>query len=557
MKRKILSLLLGLIMLLPLCLAACSGGQNEDPNDNPPIVTPGDPDDGLYPSDPNFDALSGFDSTDTSRWGEAKAHDPSVIEADGKFYVFSTDNDGGYGYQVRTSDDLIHWSFVGFAIENCGTSVSDAKSTYEAGNGGLQEVYEILVEDSEWGRTSSGSYDPNGSWPLWAPDVVKGSDGKYWLYGCWTAGFGQGHSVIFLCKANSVTGPYSFDSILLYSYDGWPTNYSNPNAIDPQIYYVGDRMFMAYGSFSGGTWTIELDPETGLRADGLSGNDLLPEGNKTPAERYGERLVNGTVTEGPTINYHENVAIYPDDVESIRNYDESKLTYEDRYYLMGSADSLFTEYNMRSFVGTIGEDGLPEFTSYLGDNGNRVSGSFSWKTRRTDRDISFDFFAPGHNDMLTTSDGKNVIVYHNRLTLGSAGNHYLFVSSYAFNSRGDLVINPNRYAGETLRTIETEELADKEFYYVLVDSNNYAELENGGYAQSGLVLNADNTISLNDEEAGVWYLYGDYYVYMQLNGTEYYGVAMPAWIQKESAGGITISLLSKDGADTLYMNINL
>ena len=142
MKRKILSLLLGLIMLLPLCLAACSGGQNEDPNDNPPIVTPGDPDDGLYPSDPNFDALSGFDSTDTSRWGEAKAHDPSVIEADGKFYVFSTDNDGGYGYQVRTSDDLIHWSFVGFAIENCGTSVSDAKSTYEAGNGGLQDQME-------------------------------------------------------------------------------------------------------------------------------------------------------------------------------------------------------------------------------------------------------------------------------------------------------------------------------------------------------------------------------------------------------------------------------
>lgn len=162
MKKKLLALIMALVMLLPLALAACSDDGKDDNGGDPTVDT-------RFPSDPNFDALTGFNSTDKSQWGEAKAHDPSVIEDNGTYYVFSTDNDGGYGYQVRKSTDLIHWDWVGFAIENCGTSTADAKSIYEEGNGALQEVYELLVEDPEWGRTSTGSYDPNGTWTLWAP----------------------------------------------------------------------------------------------------------------------------------------------------------------------------------------------------------------------------------------------------------------------------------------------------------------------------------------------------------------------------------------------------
>lgn len=557
MKKKLLALIMALVMLLPLALAACSDDGKDDNGGDPNIDT-------RFPSDPNFDALTGFTSTDKSQWGEAKAHDPSVIEDNGTYYVFSTDNDGGYGYQVRKSTDLIHWDWVGFAIENCGTSEADAAKRYQTDkNGGLQEVYNVISQDPNWGTAGGGQNRAAATWTLWAPDVVKGSDGKYWLYGCWTADFGQGHSVIFLCKANSVTGPYTFDSILLYSYDGWPTNNNNPNAIDPQIYTVGERMFMAYGSFTGGTWTIELDPATGRRKDGLSGNDLLSGSSKTEAERYGTRLIPGTATEGPTVNYHEDVAIYPTDLESIKNYDASKLTYEDRYYLMGSKDSLSEDYNMRSFWGTADENGIIEFKSYetSAQNGNRVSGSFTWKTGSRDRSVSYDFFAPGHNDMLTTSAGDNVIVYHNRINFGGSQGHYLFVSSYAFNSRGDLVINPNRYAGEKLCKFTDADFDGNEFYYAVIDADKYAALENSGYAADGLVLAADNTVTLDGQNAGEWYLYGDYYIYIELNDTVYYGVAMPAWIQKandgKGAGGITISCLSEDGQDTLFMNAKI
>lgn len=530
------------MMLLPLALAACSQDDNTEKDPDGDGSGTEQPSDGLYPSNPNFDTLSGFESSDPTSWGEAKAHDLSIIEEDGVFYVFSTDNEGTYGYQVRKSEDLIHWEWVGNAIPNSG-SESDPSGVYTAGTAELMEVYNLLKSNLLFAN----------NYVLWAPDITEAADGGYWLYGCWTAAMYKGVSAIFLCYSEDIEGPYEYVDTLVYSPNNWANG--DPNAIDPSIYYGADgKMYMAYGSFGGGVWVLELDPQTGLRKDGNNGVDIQGGNTLTQAERFGTKIMNTSDMEGPTINYHEDVAIYPTDLDSIKNYDASKLTYEDRYYLMGSADSLSANYNMRSFVGTV-TDGTLSFTSYNGDSGNRVSGSFSWKTGESDRGLRFDFFAPGHNDMITTSEGKNLIVYHNRINFGNKGNHYLFVSTYAFNSRGDLVMNPNRYAGETLRKVEESELAGKEFYYVLVNSNEYSQLANGGYAQKGFVLGADNKVMLDGEEAGEWYLYGDNYVYIELNDVAYYGVAMPAYIQKNKAGGISVSLLSENGKDTLFMNV--
>ena len=41
-------------------------------------------------------------------------------------------------------------------------------------------------------------------------------------------------------------------------------NYLYPNSIDPTIYYGTDgTMYMCYGSWSGGIFTLEIDPSTG------------------------------------------------------------------------------------------------------------------------------------------------------------------------------------------------------------------------------------------------------------------------------------------------------
>lgn len=497
-----------------------------------------------YPSDPDLPALTGYGESNGSRTGIANVHDPVIVEAEGAYYVFSTDNMGpDFGYQVRKSDDMIHWEYVGVAIEGHGNAAT-ASELYKAGNGALQEVYDVLSKDSNWGNT----------WTLWAPDVVPAAGGGYWLYGCWTANFGQGHSIIFQCYSESITGPYEYVDILVYSYDGWV---NGPNAIDPSIYYDAEgNMYMAYGSFNGGIYSLQLNASNGLRYDGHKGSEVLSDSALSAAERYGTKMVASTSMEGPAVTYYEDVEVYEGDVKA---YDPSKSQYADLYYLMGSAGSLSSTYNMRSYSSLSPTDG---YTSKLGsgaNSGNRVSGSFSWRTN--DGKLNppyYDFAYPGHNDMLVTSTGKNILAYHNRQTFASGNvNHYLFTSMYAFNSQGDLVMSPNRYAGETERKItaaELTELSGGNYIYNLVTSDTYSASTNGGYAMTGLVLNENGSITLNGENAGEWVLYGDNYVYIKMNNVEYYGVAMPAYIERENRGGITISLLSSSGANTLFLN---
>ena len=49
-----------------------------------------------------------------------------------------------------------------------------------------------------------------------------------------------------------------------------------PNAIDPSVFYdKDDRMWMVYGSWSGGIYLVELDPATGLVIHPEAGTDIM------------------------------------------------------------------------------------------------------------------------------------------------------------------------------------------------------------------------------------------------------------------------------------------
>ena len=553
----------------------------------------------LYPADPQFDALQGYgwNNEDTTT---ANVHDPSVFETkengQSVFYSFSTDNFGLAGYQVRKSSDLIHWEYVGAAIQGFNENGAPPNVGAMSAQNELYAVWQVLRGDSQW----SGS---NAS--LWAPDVVPAPDTDgdgmpdgYWLYGSWTAGFGVGHSVIFRCSAEQAAGPYTYDDILVYSYDGWQ---NTPNAIDPQIYYTEDGgMYMAYGSFGGGIWALELDPATGLRKEesGLKGADWAELRNEngtvgghtyTVAERYGVRLLECEDMEGPTVSYHERVPLYTGDPFA---FDEAAVTYEDRFYLMGSANALSETYNMRSYVGYAvqpadeeaggaGEGAIAaqsEGAEAAAAEGvrfsqahTRVSGSFSWRHSAEDTRIGFDFGYPGHNDMLTTSGGVNLLVYHNRVRFNAGStNHYLMLSMYAFDSFGRMVMNPNRYAGETLRKVEREEVyaAGGGYDFAFVTDNLYSASFNGGYAMSGLRLMSDGNVYFGAMYVGEWVLYGENWVYLRIeeaipaaNGSgflrgAFYGVAFPAYIEAEGRGGLCLSLLDADGQRALFLNTN-
>lgn len=528
-----------------------------------------------YPERVRFSALN-FGSTGSTGAGEVNAHDPSIIEVDGTYYTFGTDNYGRYGYTIRSSTDLINWEYVGVAIEGYNENGSaPSNSNVPTKNNELYPIYELISAVDDW----------DNSWTLWAPNVVEAADGGYWLYGSWTSGFGSPQSIIFLCHAEEITGPYELvyaengdPAVLVYSYDGGG---SYPNAIDPFVYYdQAGNMYLAYGSFSNGIWCVELDPETGLRKDGLTVAQLSGEdSNITKKQRYGACLVANGNTEGPTISYHAGVEI--SSYDGTGTYDASASTYEDRYYLMTSSGSLSDDptmsegYNMRSYYSTSATGSYRADNG--GTNGSRVSGSFSWRTSAAEAQgtLGFlDWFVPGHNDMFTTDEGDNMLVFHVRDEFdgtGSNNNHFQAQVLYAFNSRGEIVMNPNRYAGERLRKVTAAEiytLTDGAYAFNYVSDSNYEASFNGGYAMEGMELREDGSIYFNDAAVGTWVLYGDNYVLLNITTAisaatgsgslsgKFYGVAFPAHIEKDLAGGISISCLSEDGQDCLYLNMD-
>ncbi len=517
-------------------LAACGKDEGKQPGPGP----------GPSPSAELVYPEKGFNRLyeNKTKNGAYKAHDPVVIEADGKFYAFSTDNDAGYGVQVRKSDDLVEWEFVGAAIPGYGATESEVKAKLTAGTSELQPVYEWISQASNF-----------DCYTLWAPDVVPAKGGGYWLYSSWTTTFGSSRSVIFQCHSDNVTGPYTYVDMIVRSPNG------GINAIDPSIYYTPDgKMFMSYGSFSGGIATIELNPDTGLRKD-----------TSVSADTTGKIIMPNRDIEGSVIDY-KTVPVYTGNIAT-EEYDESKWENQSKYYMMASFGALANNYNMRVWTSDKPDEG---FTSERGNSGLQIAGAWTWRKEGESRCNDLNYFIPGHNDMITTSKGVNLLAYHVRTnTSGSGfdtGVHYLYTSMYDFNSKGQMVMNPNRYNGETYGKVEAEDVLTKtegKYSVIQMASKNYGynDVMPTAYAQD-CVLHEDGTITGAVE--GAWKLYGDRYVYIKIGEIEYYGTAMPAMIRQyqratdgsgynvKENGGLTISAISDavNGQNhILYLNM--
>lgn len=484
-----------------------------------------------YPKNPHFHRLT-MNTTDYENWHEERAHDPALLEWDGRYYAYSTDTFGvPGGCQIRVSDDLLRWSYAGTAFQ-VGKSKADRERA------GLEEAYEWCVTPRKEAFGVCAS--PDGSLGFWAPHCVRGQDGKFWLYYCLTGYFGGSKSCIGIAKSSSPTGPFIGEALLVQSPAGWRT----PNAIDPQFFTAEGRAFLVYGSYGMGLFLIELDPQTGYRKDGLRYGDFA-EGRASFDRYYGVNLARGSL-EGGAIRYHENVPV-------LVNGKWEKKSY---YYLTCSYGSLSSVYQIRS-----GRSERPEgpYTDVNGNplvcstdigTGNKLLASLCWQNDPVDR------FCPGHNDLFVTHDGVNLVSYHCRTNYfiesrqsESNNFHYLYLGQYAFNADGWLVINANRYAGERLQKITAEELLTATggiFEAVRLSQSTHT------VKSKRVTLCPDGTIT--GAYTGEWKVYGDYYVSLVIGGEEYLGVAMPCWITHAGTAGITIAALGKTSGMALHLN---
>ena len=174
--------------------------------------------------------------TQPEKWGAVNAHDPSLVKGDdGRWYVFSTDASAGdihrCGVQVRVSDDLVRWEYLGTAFEDYETACGEA--------------------------IAAAGLKPAEHQGLWAPEAVKVGDQWRLYYSAST--FGSSRSAIGMAVSDSVTGPWEDRGIVIRS-DA--NAVSKPNAIDPCLFTdPSGKQYMTWGSFFGGIWLTALDAD--------------------------------------------------------------------------------------------------------------------------------------------------------------------------------------------------------------------------------------------------------------------------------------------------------
>lgn len=462
---------------------------------------------------------------DTSK--QVSVHDPSIAVAkDGTYYAFGSHID------AASSKDLITWQTFtnGYTTPN---------------NKIFGNLATNLAEPFKW----AGDHDCDATnYSVWAPDVFwnpeydngNGTKGAYMMYFCTTSTYCR--SVIAFATSQNIEGPYTYKKSLIYSgftketaYDagskinkkytntnipglgiginekwfagtqGYNTEYA-PNAIDPTVFEdKNGKLWMTYGSWSGGIFILEVNPVTGdvihpAKAEEVSGNRIV--------DRYfGTRIAGGyTVSgEGPYILYDKD---------------------SDYYYLYVSYEGLAADqgYNMRLFRSKNPDGPYTDAAGHQAalsgkvnhDNiGVKVMGNYElpyiWASYRS----------PGHNSaFIDEKTGKRYLIYHTRFE-GAGVFHALRVHQQFLNEKGWPVTAPYAYDGETIaaKGYSTDEIVG-EYAYI-----NHGTASDGANIKKyqDIVLNKNGTIT--GAATGTWKeKTGTYYADFVIGGVTYSGV---------------------------------
>lgn len=397
-------------------------------------------------------------------------HDPSIFKTeDGSYYVF------GSHTATAKSANLADWQQINYDYGN-------PQNTPFYGN-----LKENFAEPFQWAGYDDGDC-AGGGYAIWAPDIIwnpyyeweDGDTGAYMLYTCASSTWRR--SCICYLVSKTFDGEYEYGDTIVYSGftmngnpDGkssrntkWDNDYLNltelielgsenggideisdnwftgngdwdntyaPNAIDPNLFFdaSGEKLYMSYGSWSGGMFLLELDRTTGKAI--YPGVDSIDEVSGNFVDRYfGVHLIgaNHQSGEAPYIVYDEETGYY---------------------YLYVTYGGLTAEggYNMRLFRS---ENPSGPYLDAKGGNaadngqsnddyGIKLIGNYGFYNQIGKR-------AAGHNSAMIDDDGSRYVFYHQRFDIvPQLQAHEVRVHQQFLNEDLWPVVSVYEYRGET------------------------------------------------------------------------------------------------------------
>lgn len=461
-------------------------------------------------------------------------HDPSIeVSKEGVYYIF------GSHLEAAKSTDMVNWeSFAnGYTTPN---------------NKLLGDLDKNLAVPFAW----AGSHDRDANpYSVWAPDVfwnkdyvnTDGTKGAYLMYFC-TSSTAIRSAIAFGVSQN-IEGPYTYVDTLIYSgftkesnkdanskidtcykntnipkliddgtlqdgvNDAWFTSrgvYESayaPNAIDPSIFEdKNGKIWMTYGSWSGGIFLLEIDPATGRPV--YPGKNSDTEDTRIVDEYFGTRIAGGYKAsgEGPYILY---------DAEA------------DYYYLYVSYEFLnpTSGYNMRLFrskspegpyLDAAGNNAAMAKNSTVNhrDIGIRVIGNYKFPCHGR------PLMAAGHNSALVDSDGERYLIYHQKFA-NSGYEHQVRVHQQFINEEGWPVTAVYENKGDKISKTGYDKSEIVGDYYFI---NHGLAFQTDDYLlPENLVLSSDGKVS--GAATGTWQEKdGTCYAKFVLGGVTYSGV---------------------------------
>ncbi len=445
----------------------------------------------------------------------ASVHDPSVIRTGGTYYVF------GSHLASAKSTDLMNWTQV----------TSSVSATNKLFLNGASNVYTELAETFSWAQTNT----------LWAPDVIRLADGRYYMY--YNACKGDSpRSALGVAVSNNIEGPYVNKGIILKSgmwgqasYDG--TVYDalrHPNAVDPNVFFDnGGRLWMVYGSYSGGIFIMQMNPATGM---------------PLPGQGYGKRLMGGNHSriEGAYVMYSPATQYYYL-FTSFGGLDAAG-GYNMRVARSTSPDGPYLDAQGVNMANVKADPAKPLFDdASIAPYGVKIMGNFLFERKigESGKGIGTGYVSAGHNSAYyDAATGKHFLIFHSRFP-ERGEQHEVRVHQMFMNADGWPVVAPYRNTNETLAPVQYGSLFGD---YMFV---NHGKDISATVKKSRLItLNANGTVS--GAAAGRWALVGANQVEFNLAGAPpFKGVFLRQWDETSQSHVMTFSATSREGVSIM------
>ena len=505
-------------------------------------------------------------------------HDPSIVwdPSSSTYYIF-----GSHRAAAKTTD-LMSWTaftapWKTATSDNAANSAAfETPAVKKVKKGGV-DVDLPAFSATKWSAKGGSGYSVDGN--MWAPDVIYNKAMKKWCMYLSINGSGW-YSSIILLTADDIEGPYLYQApviisgfkngteyketdleLVLGSQSSLPERYATgdkwgdryPNNIDACVFYDEEgKLWMSYGSWSGGIWMIKLDENTGLRDYDVT-YELTGSGNGITVDPYfGKKIAGGYYVSGEASyieyigGYYFLFVTYGGLAAGGDAKDYNNGGYQMRVFRSEKPDGPYQDVrgtnavfpNFRVDFGPDANDsrGVNIFGAY-GDWGNQAKGRNSERSQ-------------GHNSIIAAEDGRTYLVYHTRFQ-NRGEEHEVRVHQVFQNEDGWLVAAPFEYTGETVKSadiatsqqVPTAQVAGS--YKLLTHPYKLDHRVKELAKPVDIELNADGTIT--GSTSGTWAIKeGTSYITINLD-KEYKGVIVEQTLEPTDDKTIAFTALNGNG----------